>query len=121
MRRLTLSIGAALLLSALALPAAARVDGGCARGQAYEAFLVGVVPDAEAFAAEYDTVGLAIDEGIYTLDDLAAQLDAADKNNNGTVCVKDVYEWSTGRSGGANAQSQGFFYFVNAIDDNPAP
>ncbi len=121
MRRLTVSLCAALLVSVFALPAAARVDGGCGSGQGFEPFFVGVEPDAAAFAAKYPTVGASITDGVITLDDLAGQLDSRDKNDNGWVCVKDVYEFSTGRSGGANAQSQGFSYFVNAVDDNPAP
>ena len=121
MRRVQLSLAAALILSALALPVAARVDGGCGNGQGFHAFHVGIVPDAQAFADAYPTVGAAIEDGLYSLEDLAGQLDGRDKNDNGWVCVKDQYDWSTGRSGGANAQSQGFLYFVNAVDDNAAP
>ena len=121
MRRATLPLAAGLVISALALPVAARIDGGCGNGQGFHLFEVGVEADAESFAATYPTVGRAIDEGVYTLEDLAGQLEGRDKNDNGWVCVKDNYAWSTGQSGGANVQSQGFFYFVNAIDDNAAP
>ena len=121
MRRVTLSLSIALVVSALALPVAARVDGGCSNGQGFHLFEVGVDADAAAFAAAYPTISRAITDGGYTLADLEGQLEARDKNDNGWLCVKDVYDWSTGRSGGANAQSQGFFYFVNAVDDNAAP
>ena len=121
MRRITLSLAVALAVSALALPVTARVDGGCSNGQGFHAFEVGVDADAAAFAAEYPTVALAIADGVYTLADLEGQLEGRDKNDNGWLCVKDVYDWSTGKSGGSNAQSQGFLYFVNAVDDNPAP
>ena len=114
MRRFTRSLCAALLVSALALPVAARNDGGWANGQGWEAFFVGVPPNAQAFAEAYPPVGRAIDDGIYTLGDLADQLDGRDKNDNGWVCVKDAYAWN-------NETGQGFFYFVNAVDDNPAP
>ncbi len=121
MRRMTLSLGVALLVSALALPVAARTDGGCPSGQGVEPFFVGTTADAQSFADTYPTVGRAIDDGIVSLGILAGTLEAVDKNDNGWVCVKDVYAWSTEKSGGANAQNQGFFYYVNAVDDNAAP
>jgi hypothetical protein len=117
MRRVTLSLAAALLVSALALPAAARVDGGCGSGQGWE-----LAPaDAQALVDAYPSLQRAMDDGAYSFELLVAQVDARDKNDNGWVCVKDVYAWSTGRSGGANAGSAGFFYFINAVDDNAAP
>jgi hypothetical protein len=117
MRRVTLSLSAALLLSALALPIAARVDGGCGNGQGWE-----LQPaDAELLVATYPSLQRAMDDGAYSFELLVEQVDARDKNDNGWVCVKDVYAWSTGQSGGANAGSAGFFYFINAVDDNPAP
>ncbi len=94
MRRFIVSVGAALLVSALAFPVAARNDGGCANGQGWEAFFVGEPPNAQAFADAYPSVGRAIDDGIYTLSDLVGQLDGRDKNDNGWVCVKDAYAWS---------------------------
>ena len=117
MRRATLSLIAALLVAAIALPVVARVDGGCGSGPDWE-----LQPaDAATLIALYPSLQRAIDDGIYTVDVLAGQLDARDKNDNGWVCVKDQYAHSTTQSGGANAQSQGFFYFVNAVDDNAAP
>ena len=117
MRRITASLVAALAVSVLALPVAARVDGGCGNGHGWE-----LQPaDAATLVALYPSLQRAIDEGAYTLDVLAGQLDGRDKNDNGWVCVKDPYAHSTTQSGGANAQSQGFFYFVNAVDDNAAP
>ena len=117
MRRVTLSLAAALLVSALALPVAARVDGGCGRGQGWE-----LAPaDAATLVALYPSLQRALADEIYNFEVLAEQVDARDKNDNGWVCVKDVYAWSTGQSGGANAGSAGFFYFINAVDDNAAP
>ena len=118
MRRVTLSLAAALLLiAALALPVVARTDGGCGNGEGW----VLEPADAAYLLATYPPLQRAIDDGIYSAADLADQVDARDKNDNGWVCVKDPYHHSTTRSGGANAQSQGFYYFVNAVDDNAAP
>jgi len=118
MSRVTLSLVAALLLvSALALPVAARVDGGCGNGKGWEP----APANAQALVDEYPSLERAMDDGAYSFELLVEQVDARDKNDNGWVCVKDVYAWSTGQSGGANAQSQGFFYFINAVDDNAAP
>ena len=115
MRRLMLSVSATLVVSAaLALPVAARVEGGCGNGQAWERFFVGLSPNAQAFADAYPSVQRALDDGVYSLADLTGQLDARDRNDNGWVCVKDVYEH-------ANQTGNGFFYFVNAVDDNAAP
>ena len=118
MSRVTLSLVAALLLvSALALPVAARVDGGCGNGQGWELRPA----DAATLVALYPPLQRALADEIYSLELLVEQIDARDKNDNGWVCVKDVYAFSEHRSGGANAQSQGFFYFINAVDDNAAP
>ncbi len=117
MRRVTLSLAAALLVSALALPAAARVDGGCGNGQGWTLFAA----DAELLVAAYPPLQRALADEIYSFEDLVEQVAARDKNDNGWVCVKDVYAWSTGQSGGANSGSAGFFYFINAVDDNSAP
>ncbi len=117
MRRVTLSLVAVFLLSALALPVAARVDGGCGKGQGWTLFRA----DAALLVAEYPPLQRALADKIYTFEDLEAQVEARDKNDNGWVCVKDVYAFSTARSGGANAGSAGFYYFVNAVDDNAAP
>jgi len=117
MRRITISLAAALALSILALPVAARNDGGCGSGLGFE-----LQPaDAATLVGLYPSLQRSIDDDVITLDILAGQLDSRDKNDNGWVCVKDPYAHSTTQSGGANAQSQGFFYFVNAVDDNPAP
>jgi hypothetical protein len=117
MRRVLLPLSAALLLSLLALPAAARVDGGCGNGQGWD-----LMPaDAQALVDAYPSLARAIEDEFDTFESLVQQIDARDKNDNGWVCVKDPYAHSTGKSGGANAQSQGFYYFVNAVDDNPAP
>lgn len=117
MRRVLLPLSAALLLSLLALPAAARVDGGCGNGQGWE-----LMPaDAQALVDAYPSLERAIDDGFDTFASLVAQIDARDKNDNGWVCAKDPYAHSTGKSGGANAQSQGFYYYINAVDDNAAP
>lgn len=117
MRRVKLSLAAALLVSTIALPVAARVDGGCGNGQGWT-----LIPaNVELLVATYPSLERALTDEIYTLEDLVAQLDARDKNGNGWVCTKDVYAWSTGKSGGANAGSAGFFYFINAVDDNAAP
>ena len=122
MRRVTLSLVAALVVSALALPVAARVDGGCPSGQGWE--LVSA-DDTAALAAElvarYPSLQRALADEVYDFETLLGQLESRDKNDNNAVCVKDQYAHSTSKSGGANAQSQGFFYFVNAVDDNPAP
>lgn len=118
MRRVILPLSAALLLvSLLALPVTARVDGGCGNGQGWE-----LMPaDAQALVDAYPSLQRAMEDGAYSFELLVEQVDARDKNDNGWVCVKDPYVHSTTKSGGANAQSQGFFYFVNAVDDNAAP
>ncbi len=118
MRRVILSLVAALLLvSALALPAVARVDGACGNGQGWA-----LMPaDADALLAVYPSLQRAMADEAYPFELLVEQIDARDKNDNGWVCVKDPYAHSTSKSGGANEGSQGFFYFVNAIDDNAAP
>ena len=117
MRRITVPLVAALALSALALPVAARVDGGCGNGLGFTLESA----DAATLAGLYPSLQRSLDDGVIDLATLAGQLDARDKNNNGWVCVKDPYTHSTTQSGGANAQSQGFYYFVNAVDDNAAP
>ncbi len=118
MRRVLLPLVAALLLvSALALPAAARVDGACGNAQGWA-----LMPaDAAALVAAYPSLQRAIADEAISFELLAEQIASRDKNNNGLVCVKDPYAHSTTRSGGANAGSQGFYYFVNAVDDNAAP
>ena len=117
MRRFILPLVAALLLvSALAFPTLARVDGGCGNGQGWA-----LMPaDAAALVAAYPSLQRAMADEAYPFDLLVEQIEARDKNDNGFVCVKDPYAHSTSRSGGANAGSQGFFYFVNAVDDNAA-
>ena len=117
MRRVTLSLVAALTVAAIALPVVARVEGACGSGPGWER----QPANAATLIALYPSLQRAADDGVVTADDLAGQLDARDKNDNGWVCVKDPYAHSTTQSGGANAQSQGFFYFVNAVDDNAAP
>ena len=117
MRRVLLPLTAALLLSLLALPAAARVDGGCPNGQGFER----MPADAQTLVDAYPSLARAIEDGFDTFESLVAQLEAGDRNDNGWVCVKDIYAHSTAKSGGANAQSQGFYYFVHGMDDNAAP
>ena len=117
MRRVLLPLSAALLLSLLAMPAAARVDGGCPNGKGFDR----VLADAQTLVDAYPSLERAIEDGFDTFASLVAQLEAADKNDNGYLCVKDIYAHSTGKSGGANAQSQGFYYFVHGMDDNAAP
>jgi len=117
MRRITISVAAAVLVSTLALPVAARVDGGCGNGQGWE-----LQPaDAATLVDLYPSLQRAMDEGAYDFALLVEQIDARDKNDNGSVCVKDPCVHSATRSGGANEQLRGFFYFVNAVDDNAAP
>lgn len=118
MRRVILSLIAALLLASLvALPAVARVDGGCGNGEGWA-----LMPaDAQALVDAYPSLQRAMDDDAYSFELLTEQIDGRDKNDNGWVCVKDPYAHSTTRSGGANAGSQGFYYFVNAVDDNAAP
>jgi hypothetical protein len=118
MRRVSLSlVAAALLVSVFALPVVARVDGGCGNGQGWD-----LMPaDADALIAAYPPLQRAMDDGVYDYATLVEQIDARNKNGNDWLCVKDPYGHSTSKSGGANAQSQGFYYFVNAVDDNAAP
>ena len=118
MRRVGLPLSAALLLvSLLVLPAAARVEGGCGNGQGWER----MPADAQTLVDAYPSLERSIDDGVATLEGLTLQLEARNKNGNEWVCVKDPYVHSTTKSGGANAGSQGFYYFVNAVDDNAAP
>ena len=118
MRRLlvSLALGALLALTAV-LPTLGRVDGACPRGQGWEHFQVFLADGTfrmEAWLAEYPTNQLALDEEIYTEEELEAGLRAADRNANGWLCVKDINEFV----GGAG---QGFTYFVSTVDDNAAP
>lgn len=117
MRRVLVPLTAALLLSLLALPAVARVDGGCPKGQGFDR----MPADAEILAEAYPSLERSIEDGFSSLEFLAEQVEAGDKNGNGYVCVKDMYAHSFEKSGGANAQSQGFYYFVHGMDDNAAP
>ena len=107
---------AALLLAAIA-PVAARVDGGCPPGAGWEPFQVlsadGSVRVTEWLAA-YRTNQRAIDEGVYTAEELEETLRTRDRNANGWICVKDVNAFTGGKG-------QGFTYWVNAVDDNAAP
>lgn len=115
MRRLTLSIVSSLMLAVTALPAAARAEGGCGNGKGWH-----LAPAEPAVFADYPSIQRAIAEDVYSFADLVAQLEARDKNENGWLCVKDVYAWSVQQSDGANSQSKGFYFYVNAVDDNPA-
>jgi len=117
MRRVLVPLTAALLLSLLALPAVARVDGGCPKGQGFDR----MPADAQALVDAYPSLARAIEDGLDTFEHLVEQIEAGDKNGNGYVCIKDMYAHSLEKSGGANAQSQGFYYYVHGMDDNAAP
>ena len=118
MRRFLISLvlGALLALTAV-LPTLGRVDGACPRGQGWDHFQVFLADGTfrmEAWLAEYPTNQRALDEGIYTAEDLEAGLRAADRNTNGWLCVKDINAFVGG-------PGQGFAYYVSTVDDNAAP
>ena len=120
MRR-QLAIGLATgALVAVMLPGvtAARVDGGCPAGKGwdrFEAFDRSGTFRLDAYLEAYPNNQAAIDDDVYTKDDLVAGYEATDRNGNRYVCIKDVYFDLNGQRG------QGFSYYVSAIDDNAAP
>ena len=105
MRWFTRLISAALMCLVIAAPVSARVDGGCGQGGFDRVLLADV--------SSYPSVQRGLEAGLYTEEDLAAQVESLDRNNNGYLCVKDVYAHNGGKGT--------FEFYVSAVDDNAAP
>lgn len=113
-----------LLLVLAATPAAARHAGPCPDG----GFDTIQFLDEEGHliwsaVAEYPSLVRSIEDGLQTLDGLAAEVAGVDANGNGVVCIKDIWEHNGGHGAPPEPEQAaglgGFYYFVHGIDDRP--
>ncbi len=106
---------ASLLTVALAVPAVAGTGGACSKGVGWDR--VQILDAEDTFLLDnvtaYGSVQRALDDSFYDETFLEDGFRASDRNGNGWVCIKDVYEHSN-----APSQSQGFYYYVSTTDDN---
>jgi hypothetical protein len=63
---------------------------------------------------ELPKVKAALDDGIFTLEQIKAGASRADKNENGLLCVQEIEQANHA------APAAGFEYFYNLSDDNAA-
>lgn len=111
-----------LLLALTASPTAARHDGPCPDGWFDTVQLL----DQEgqliwSAVDDYDSLVRSIVDGLTDEEALAAEIAALDRNGNGILCTKDIWEHNGGH-GAPPAPEQaaglgGFYYFVHGIDD----
>lgn len=122
LRTAPLILALGLLLGLAASPVAARHAGACPDG----GFDTIQMLDAEgeliwSAVADYPSLVRSIEDGLTDADGLAAAVDAVDRNDNGIVCVKDIWEHNGGHGAPPEPEQAaglgGFYYFVHAIDD----
>ncbi|HEX2288615.1 MAG TPA: hypothetical protein VHH53_00075 [Pseudonocardiaceae bacterium] len=119
--RLLLALATAgLILAASALPVTAR--DACPNGGFQSAQLLNADGSLNmAVVDDYPSILRAFADQIYSPDVFAADVAALDKNGNGVLCIKDIWEHNGGHGGPPEPdQAQGlggFFYFVHGIDD----
>jgi hypothetical protein len=109
-----------LVMAATALPVTARDS--CPNGGFDTAQLLN--PDGTlnwSVVDDYPSILRAFDDEIYSPEVFAADVAALDKNGNGILCVKDIWEQNGGHGAPPEPEQAqglgGFYYFVHGIDD----
>jgi hypothetical protein len=105
-RMLLLAVTCLLVLSVM--PVGPAVAGGRAGYGCPPAFDLGGLTLTETLALPRIQAGLAA--GVYTAEDITAQVNRVDHNDNGVICFQDV--------GALNSDASTWQYFYNAVDDN---
>ncbi len=123
-RFLSVPLALGLLLALAVVPAAARHGGACPDG----GFDTIQMLDADgqliwSAVAQYPSLVRGIEAGLTDAEGLEAEVSAADRNGNGVVCIKDIWEHNGGHGAPPEPEHAaglgGFYYFVHGIDDRP--